>query len=168
MAARKQSKSKKEERRRLKLQEQAARAKFLERIKSNELVAGRKIVEDPPDQVKMSEVLLDFAAPLLERFEPEIPVKNIITIAIFGWNLSLLPEEEHSSFLDEMAGKLSLDKKGVEEMKDVMTWLVDRRRKHFAEHRRHVLDYRLSDLGDRRNLQVVSISVSSHRQSKPD
>ncbi len=67
------------------------------------MAAGKEIVENPPDQVKMSEVLLDFAAPLLERFEPEIPVKNIITIAIFGWNLSLLPDDKHSEFLDQMA-----------------------------------------------------------------
>jgi hypothetical protein len=96
MAVKKQSKSKKKERRRLKLQEQAERAKFLEKVKRHEMAAGKEILVDPPGQVKISEVLLDFAAPLLERFEHELSVKNIIAIAIFGWNLSLLPDEEHS------------------------------------------------------------------------
>jgi hypothetical protein len=104
----------------------------------------------------------------LERFEQELPVKNLIAIAIFGWNLSLLPDEKHSEFLDKMAGTLSLDEEGVKEMEDIMKWLVDRRRKHFAGHRRHVLDYRLSELGDQRNLQVVSVSVRADRQSKSD
>jgi hypothetical protein len=168
MAAKKQSKSKKKERRRLKLQEQAERTRFLEKVKRHEMAEGREILVDPPDQVKISKVVLDFAAPLLERFEQELPVKNLIAIAIFGWNLSLLPDEKHSEFLDKMAGTLSLDEEGVKEMEDIMKWLVDRRRKHFSEHRRRVLDYRLSDLGDRRNLQVVSVSVPTDRQSDPD
>jgi hypothetical protein len=50
-------------------------------------------------------------------------------------------------------------------MNDVMRWLVERKRRYFAEYRRRVLDYRLSDLGDRRGLQVVSISVPADRQS---
>jgi hypothetical protein len=57
MAAKKQSKSKKKERRRLKLQEQAERTRFLEKVKRHEMAEGREILVDPPDQVKMSEVL---------------------------------------------------------------------------------------------------------------
>lgn len=150
------------------MQEQAERAKFLEMVKSNELLAGREIVENPPDQAKMSGVLLEFAAPLLERFEPEISAEKIIGVAIVAWNLSLLPEAEHSRLLDELAGKMSLNTEGVKEMNDAITWLVDRKRKHFTEHRRHILDYRVSDLGGQRNLQVVSTLVPQDRQSKPD
>lgn len=113
----------------------------------------------------MSEVLLDFAAPLLERCEPEIPAKNLMGVAIFAWNLSLIPEEEHGGFLDEMVGELSLDAEGVKVMKDVTKWLVDRKRKHFAEHKRYIVDYRLSELDDRRELQVVSIVDPAHRHS---
>ncbi|MEW6664413.1 MAG: hypothetical protein AB1512_04225 [Thermodesulfobacteriota bacterium] len=159
MAGRKQSKSKKKIRRKLKLQEQGERAKFLEKVRRQALFAGKKILVDPPNQVKISDVLLEFAAPLLERFEHEVPVTNIIAMAIMAWNLSLLPDEDHHKFINVMAGELSLDKRGLEEMNDVMKWLVDRKRRHFAEHRRHVVDYRVSDLGDQRQLQVVSISV---------
>jgi hypothetical protein len=97
MAAKKPSKSKKKLRRRLKLQQQAARAKLLKRIKKHEMAAGKEIRVDPSDQGKMSQMLLDFAAPLLERFESEVPVEKIIGTAILAWNLSLNPEEDHSS-----------------------------------------------------------------------
>ncbi len=42
---------------------------------------------------------MDFAEPFLERFEPEVPVKNIIAMAIFAWNLALLPDEDHGDSL---------------------------------------------------------------------
>jgi hypothetical protein len=163
MAARKQSKSKKKVRRRIKLEEQASRAKFLEKIKKHAIAAGKEILVDPPGQVKMSGVLLDFAAPLLERFEPEVPTKNIIGVAVVAWNLSLIPEEDRKRSLDEMAGEMSLDAEGIKGMNDVMTWLIDRKKKHFAEHKRYIVDYRLSDLGDQRGLQVVSRVVPIHR-----
>jgi hypothetical protein len=156
---------KKKIRRKIKHQEQAERAKFLERVKKHEFAAGREIVENPPDQVKISEVLLDFAAPLLERFETEVPVKNIIPMAIFAWNLALTRNEDHNKAINEMAKVLSLDEKGIEEMNNLMRWLVDRKRNHFAEHKRRILDYRLSDLGERYGLQVVSVSAPDDRGS---
>jgi hypothetical protein len=58
MAVKNQSKSKKKARRRLKLQEQAARAEPLERIKRNELLTEREIVKNPPEQARMSDVCL--------------------------------------------------------------------------------------------------------------
>ena len=96
---------------------------------------------------------------LLEHFEDEVPVNNVIPMAIFAWNLALIPDEEHSKSISEMAGILLLDKEGIEEMNDLMAWLVVRKRRYFPENRRRILDYRLSDLGDRRGLQVVSVST---------
>jgi hypothetical protein len=163
MATKKVCRSKKKLRRRLKLQEQASREKFLERIKRHSITAGKEILVAPPDQAKMSEVLLEFAAPLLDRFESEIPVNKIIGVAIIAWNLSMFPEEDYKRHLDEIAGKLSLDAKGVKGMIDVMGWLVDRKRRHFAQHKKHILDYRLSELDDRRSFQVISIAEPANR-----
>ncbi|MDD5206231.1 MAG: hypothetical protein PHS17_12460 [Desulfobacterales bacterium] len=156
MAAKKQSKSKKKLRRRLRLQEQASRAEFLEKIKRTSIATGREIRIDPPGQVKMSGVILDFAAPLLERFEHDTSAENLIALAVLAWNLSLVPEEKHGRRLDEMAEKLSLDGEASEEMNDIMEWLLDRKRKHFAEHARYIVDYRLYETDNQRGLQVVS------------
>lgn len=163
MAAKKQGKSKKKARRRLRFQEQIKQAQFLERVKRHELAAGREILDAAPDRVKMSQVILDFVGPLLESLEPETSANKIIGVAILAWNLSLLPEEEHRDILDKMAGELAPGSKDVEQMKDVLAWLVDRRRRHFTQERRRVLDYRLSERGDQRSLQVVSVSDPSDR-----
>jgi hypothetical protein len=104
-------------------------------------------------------VLQDFAGPLLDRYESEIPVKKIIGTAIMAWNLSLIPEVDHSKFLDQATVDLSLDTEGVKVMNDIITWLIARKKKYFAEHKRYTMDYRLSELDGRRGLQVVSLDV---------
>ena len=67
----------------------SARTKFLERIKKSEHLAHREIRINPQGQAKMSEILLDFAGPLLENLDPKIPEETVIGIATLAWNLSL-------------------------------------------------------------------------------
>ena len=104
----------------------------------------------------MSEVLLEFAAPMFETFDADIPARRIMGVATTAWNLALLPARKRDEFLAEMARELSLETQDIKEMKKVMRWLVARKNKHFAEHRRFVVDFEVSERGNRRRLYVVS------------
>jgi len=134
MAAKKKTRSKKKlprEKRRL---EQAKEKQFLEKTKRREETEGKKVLINPRDQIKMSEVIGDFAAPLLERFEPEASAKKLIPLAVFAWDLAMMPEEEHERFLDELMEGLGLDGVSASGMREVMYLLVDRKKKQFGKY----------------------------------
>lgn len=134
----------------------SARTKFLERIKKSEHLSHREIRINPQGQAKMSEILLDFAGPLLENLDPKIPEEKIIGIATLAWNLSLFGEKERKENLDQLVRELSRDNPGAEEIKDIIEWLVARKSQLFAEHKRFIVDFELPKTGNRRRLFVVS------------
>ena len=70
----------------------------------------------------------------------------------------MLGEKERKEKLDEMVGELSSDNPGTEEIKDVIGWLVARKKQLFAEHKRFIVDFELPKTGNRRRLFVVSTS----------
>ena len=80
-----------------------------------------------------------------------------------AWNLSLLPEEELRKALIKVVAELSPSVKDLPIMQDIMTWLIARKKTYFDKHQRQIMDYKLSDLGDRYNLQVVSVDGTGHR-----
>jgi hypothetical protein len=104
----------------------------------------------------MAEILLDFAGPLLENLDPQIPEEKIIGIATLAWNLSLFGEKERKELLDELARELSRDNPGAEEIREVIGWLIARKHQLFAEHKRFIVDFELPKTGNRRRLFVVS------------
>jgi len=154
---------KKKTRRRLKLQEQTSRAEFLEKVKRYPIAKGKEILVNPTDRDKMSQVLLDFVDPLLENYGSEVPVKKIIGVGIMAWNLSLFPEGERRKLLVQVVEDLSPETEDVKAMHETMTWLIDRKMQYFDRHKRHILEFRLSDLGDRYGLQVFSLDVPGNR-----
>jgi len=154
---------KKKTRRRLKLQEQASRAEFLEKAKRYPIAQGKEILVNPTDRDKMSQVLLDFVDPLLENFGSEIPVKKILGVGIMAWNLSLFPDGERRKLLVQVVKDLSPETGDVKAMHETMTWLIDRKKQYFDRHKRHILEFRLSDFGDRYDLQVFSVDVPGNQ-----
>ncbi len=61
------------------------------------------------NEFKMSQVLLEFAEPLLEEAVDEADFKTMIGLAVVFWDLALLPEEEQSEALREIARDLARD-----------------------------------------------------------
>ena len=154
---------KKKTRRGLKLQEQASRAEFLEKVKRYPIAQGKEILVNPTDRDKMSQVLLDFVDPLLENVGSEIPVKKILGVGIMAWNLSLFPDGERRKLLVQVVKELSPETEDVKAMHETMTWLIDRKKQYFDRHKRHILEFRLSDFGARYGLQVFSVDVPGNQ-----
>jgi hypothetical protein len=154
---------KKKIRRRLKLQEQTSRAEFLEKVKRYPIAKGKEILVNPTDRDKMSQVLLDFIDPLLENFGSEIPVKTVLGVGIMAWNLSLFSEGERRKLLVQVVKDLSPETEDVKAMYETITWLIDRKKQYFDRHKRHILEFRLSDFGHRYGLQVFSVDVPGNQ-----
>jgi hypothetical protein len=106
---------------------------------------------------KMSDVLMDFAEPLLDAVEDDLAFENALTFAVICWNMSFLPEKEQRKMVSEMVDEIGksdiLTRLGVE---DCVTMLLERKKAFFAEDRGMVLDYKIVEEKGRERLLVAS------------
>ncbi len=75
--------------------------------------------------------------------------------------LKLEEQTSRAEFLE--VEDLSPETEDVKAMNQTMTWLIDRKKQYFDRHKRHILEFRLSDFGDRYGLQVFSVDVPGNQ-----
>lgn len=111
---------------------------------------------------KMSEVLVDFAGPLLENINDESAggFDEAIVFAALCWNLALVSSREQRSHLREalnaMAGSHLFERRGIEQS---IQMLLNRKKALFADYRRLIVDYENTDAGNGSHvLELVATS----------
>jgi hypothetical protein len=109
-----------------------------------------------PDMKTMSQVIMDFAAPLLETCPDEASERKAISLAIFVWNASLHPEPERKSTLE---GYLAQCREAVpeQEFKTLSAYidqLVVSKLTRFAHNRKRITNCTFGDFGDSRHIEV--------------
>jgi len=107
---------------------------------------------------KMSEVVLDFAGPLLNTIDDDDELfEEVICFAAFCWNTSFLPENEQKqmvqSLIDDIAKSDILQRLRFE---DDIRMLLERKKAFFADDRRIVVNYEVIEEEDRQRLLVMS------------
>jgi hypothetical protein len=107
----------------------------------------------------MSEVLQDFAEPVLEALGEE-QFKAAISLAALSWNLSFLPRKEQraqtNSIIDELSKSYPLMCLEIEQCIRV---LLERKKTFFADDRRIVLNHEFVGEEARPRLLVASTLV---------
>lgn len=105
---------------------------------------------------KMSEVILDFAEPLLDTIDDEV-FKYAISFAVICWNISFLPEKEQQRHVRDILNGLGesdpMVRIGVE---DWTRMLLERKKAFFADDRRIVVSYQVVEEEDHQRLLVTS------------
>jgi hypothetical protein len=105
---------------------------------------------------KMSEVLLDFARPLLDEYGDD-DFQSIIGFSAACWDISFMPEEkrqkELESLLDLMEINNPADRQQVENQARM---LLERKKSLFADDKRMVKNYHIVDEGGYNRLFVLS------------
>ena len=106
----------------------------------------------------MSEVILDFAEPLLDECDNEQTERIAIGLAIFVWNVSLLPEKDQEREIMKICSTLpgSEDAKVFAMYMDHANSLLERKKNRFSENHRSILKYEISGSGNSRRLDVAS------------
>ena len=107
---------------------------------------------------KMSEVILDFAEPLLNTIDDDDELfEEAISFAVICWNISFLPENEQKktirSLIYEMAKSDVLLCLGVQ---DDIRMLLERKKAFFADDKRMVVNYEIIQENGSRRLLVMS------------
>jgi len=106
---------------------------------------------------KMSEVLLDFAEPVLETFDHPEDFDAIVTLAALCWNCSfLLPNEQRKS-LNNVINELGKSDPLLRiEVEDCIHMLMERKKTVFANDRRMIANFEVVEERDGSRLVVVS------------
>jgi hypothetical protein len=104
----------------------------------------------------MSHVILDFASPLLETCDDREAEKKAISLAIFVWNTTLLPEAEQqqalSAYLSECRKVMPSEE--FEMLSGYIDRLVQDKADRFADNRNKITNCTFGDYGENRHIEV--------------
>ena len=99
----------------------------------------------------MSELLEEFAEPLLRTADSADGTKRALLVAIAAWNYSLLPETTMENRDAPYAGLLA-----DPNFREIFEFMVARKREHYPDNRRVILDYQLIPQGGEFRFNVIS------------
>ena len=152
-------KKKIQERKRLKKAIFDSQEKLLQRVKDQSIDGGKEFLIAPPNMTKMSEIIIDYARPLLNGAKNDEEQKKAISIAIAIWNLSLYPEEMQSEYIGKITEIMTASRKDgrlTDDEKEVLNFLIKRKKTFFADIKRVILDYDYVETPKGFHINVVS------------
>jgi hypothetical protein len=106
---------------------------------------------NPPGVEKMSEVLLRFADPILDRSAPLGEIRSTLFFAMTLWNYALLPAKARSESKGLLRKVLSDPWASA-----VVQRLLERKAQLFADNQRMFYDLEVDQRGDELKVNVVS------------
>ena len=116
------------------------------------------VVTTSNSEVKMSKVLKAFVDPYMKQARNRNRREMLICLAIFAWNLALMPENEWQSMIDQFITQdlkksdPMIQKTTVECIKE----LIARKLEFFAGNQHYILSYELRDTGNQFHIAVAS------------
>jgi hypothetical protein len=126
---------------------------------------------ESPDGVKMSEVILKLAEPLLKKYgDIDKRIRTIISLTIFEWNRLLLPEGEREKYQDKMMDTLLPPDENAETVGSILylsDLIAERRRKYFPDIKKVIVDYELIVSDGNITLNISSAPIESSSKLKP-
>jgi len=110
---------------------------------------------------KMSEVLLDFARPLLDEYVDD-DFQSIISFSAVCWDISFMPEEKQQKELEYFLDLMEINKPADrQQVKNEARILLERKKLLFSDDKRMVMNFRIVDEGDYNRLFVLSSPLES-------
>lgn len=137
----------------------SGRAHLLNKLQKSKYLSGRMTVVDAPGEEKMSEVISDFAKPLLENCNDDNElIKKALSIAIIVWNITLLPDKDQDNAIQDIISKLSPSENASDHvtMMSYIDMLKERKKKYFSNNKRAIVSYHFSVVQQGIHLEVAS------------
>ena len=141
-----------------KRKKKSPQARYFEKVENSNDLPTSKLVVDPGAEAKMSEVILEFAKPFLDKCEDEASEIKTIGLAIIIWNMSLFPEKNRDREIEKLCSGLSPsdDANDFAALMGYVDILLERKRKYYSDNQRAIIKYQLSGTGKNRRLDVAS------------
>ena len=159
MTTKKEAKKRKRaQRKKNKRKRKSPQKRLFDKVKNSNDLPGSHLVVEPEGQAGMSEVILEFAEPLLDLCGGEKSERTATALAIMIWNLSLFPEKDQDREIEKMCSKLlgSNEAKDHAAFVDYATFLLERKKKYYSDNKKAIVDYQISGYGKTRRLEVAS------------
>jgi len=128
----------------------------------------RKVLPNPStvestDDIKMSQVILKLAEPLLQKHGTSLErARGILTLAVTAWNMSMLPETSEEQITENIATSLPKEflAEDVSVVLEVINMLMERKREHFQNIPRIIINHEVVETEKGWDLNVSSITVA--------
>ena len=145
-------------RRKLERKRLRKRESCLRRNKKQLSSRSEAVFYGPFGNLKMSDVLSDFVAPLADECRDRDAYSRLLTLGLVAWNAALRPQSERQGMVEDLIGKGLRDESPyVRRMcREVVDHLIARKLAHFAKYQRPILSFHLEDRGDDYYLSVMS------------
>jgi hypothetical protein len=106
----------------------------------------------------MSAVLTDFVEPYVDCAETEEGFRKLLTLAVIAWNASFLPEDKQQDMIESVldAGIPEGEDELKAGLKEIVSMLIARKKAHFSEYTRDIIDFEVTDLGENYHVSVAS------------
>ena len=128
---------------------------LLNRVRASQHFHNTQVMVNPTGTEKMSEVILRFAAPCKDHDGP-VP-RAMIEIAIIMWNASFMPSDMQRKAVEDVVNVLpSHDSEARREMLRTAHMLLERKKQHFSDNKRMIMDYHITESAHGIHLDVVS------------
>ncbi len=115
---------------------------------------ANRINPNPPDKEKMSEVIVDYARPLLDSAETVEEQKKAIAFAIICWNASFIDAEKRDAMI---AGAFTEGEEMLDSAtREVMEFMLNRKEDLFPHNERIVENWLIKDRGSQLYFEVAS------------
>ncbi len=131
-------------------------------LRESGLFKEHEIAFQPSEGTKLSAVLLDFIEPHKKAATTTAAYQKLITLAVVAWNAAILTGTERKELID-ITIKAIVTSAGEEWRKDAentIAMLVRRKERYFADDKRLIVDYRLTETKKEYRLSVASVVKS--------
>ncbi len=132
----------------------------MQKIKDRGASEGREIEIETSNPQKMSEIIIDYAEPLLEIATTDKGQEKAVILAITLWNLAILKENERQDMIDSL-NPLLLQGDDPADLNQIIDYFMERKQLLYPDVNRMILDYDCVHTTDRLHLNVVSNSLGS-------
>jgi len=106
---------------------------------------------------KLSEVIMEFVAPLTEGINNIVATKRIIEFGIIIWNTSFLPIEERQEQKNSIMENLRVKEDGKDDdgfFNEIYNFLIFRKDTLFKNDKRFIINYKINDRENNSHLTV--------------
>jgi len=128
-------------------------------------------IRESPDGVKMSEVILKLAEPLLKKYgDIDKRIRTIISLTIFEWNRLMLPDGEREKYQDKMMDTLLPPDENAETVGSILylsDLIAERQKKYFLDIKKVIVDYELIVSDGNITPNISSAPIESNSKLKP-
>jgi hypothetical protein len=108
--------------------------------------------------VKMSEVIIEFADPLLREAQTEKAYEISIAMAVTCWNLAIMPENKHEELISEIT-RTSTSEHYRKDTESVVRMFIERKKLLFSHIRKIVVNHSIQFSEGKMMLNVASTYI---------